>query len=486
MLLAELLAELPEARIYGQVEGRVRTICCDSRAVQSGDLFVALSEGQQQDRHEFVGDALQRGAVAVVVEKTVGCMGTQIVVDDCRRALPRLARRFYGAPDESLVNIGVTGTNGKTTTAFLMKALLNRCDMPCGYIGTLGYTADGVLQKGVNTTPEADVLQRYLRAFVDAGMQAAALEVSSHGLALRRVEGIPFRVAVGTNLTRDHLDFHGDYAAYSRAKARLFSGLDQSAYAVLNADDPQVVSWAQDTAANVVTYGLGQSADWRAEDISLGRGGTHMRVVYPEGTLDVETPLRGEFNCYNLLAVLASAYSLGFNVQHIGPQLARLDEVPGRFESLREGQPFSVVVDYAHTPDALENVLRTARQLTQGKLICVFGCGGDRDRGKREPMGRIAGEWADTVWVTSDNPRGEDPLSIIRATAEAIPHGVDCRCEVDRGQAIERALRDAMPGDVVLIAGKGHEGEQIIGDRVIPFDDRAVARSILHELKRAN
>ncbi len=486
MRLRELLDVLPDAAVAGPIDGLVGKVCSDSRLVERGDVFVALRGGQQQDRHRFIDDAIGRGAAAVVVEEEVPCSATRIVVASCRAALPRIARRLFGAPSDSLLNIGVTGTNGKTTTAYIVSALLRAAGMPCGYLGTLGCGGDGPLEKMANTTPEADVLQGALRRLVDEGMRAVSLEVSSHGLALQRVDGIDFHVAIFTNITRDHLDYHGDFSSYLAAKSLLFEGLKSEAFALLNADDPHAADLAKRTDAQVVRYGLSDAADWYPVAVDMRCDGMKMQVASPFGTFCVQTSLTGRFNCYNVTAALAAASLVGVDKQALCDGLASIEGVPGRFELLHEGQEFTVIVDYAHTPDALERALQSARPLTDGKVLCVFGCGGDRDRGKRALMGRVAAQWADGIWLTSDNPRSEDPEAILDEIALGMPNEEKCEREVDRYRAIDHALRTAGPGDVVLIAGKGHESEQILSDRVISFDDRDVARSILKSLERAN
>ena len=486
MLLSKLVEALPNARVEGPLDKPVARICSDSRLVEPGSVFVALNGGQIQDRHQFVDDALARGAVAIISQREVACEVTSIVVPDARIALSQVARTFFDAPADELINVGVTGTNGKTTTAFLTRALLDRCGIPCGYLGTLGYTVHGDLRKLPNTTPEADLLQSCLRDFVAQGMRAASLEVSSHGLALNRVRGISFKVAIGTNLTRDHLDFHGDFSAYREAKAALFTHLPSDAFAVLNSDDPHVKDWGDLTDAEVITYGMNAQADWQVRAVDATPQGMALHAYTPVGQLEVRTPLLGQFNCYNILASMAAAHALGIEVEKLSGEVVAVESVPGRFESLDEGQEFAVFVDYAHTPDALDNVLKTARSLTNGKLICVFGCGGDRDRGKRPEMGRVAGKWADLLWVTSDNPRSEDPDSIIKNIVKAVPANVVCATDANRASAIEAALHGASPGDCVVIAGKGHEVEQELNDRVIHFDDRLVARAVLQAMKCAN
>lgn len=486
MKLTQLLKALSSPTIRDLVDAEVGQICCDSRQVSAGDVFVAVRGGQEEDRHQFIGDAVARGACAVVVEEDMPCGVARILVDDSRKALAQLSCRLYDNPAQQLACIGVTGTNGKTTTAFLLRHLLQGAGLPCGYLGTLGFAGRGALCKVDNTTPEANHLQRYLRQMVDEGRRAAALEVSSHGLALHRVDGIDFKVGIFTNLTRDHLDFHGSFAAYFAAKARLFEALQPTAFAVVNVDDANGALLCQRTRAEVLTFGRDATAALRLLKVENRVDGMAMSVATPRGRLDIETGLLGDFNCHNALAALGGGIALGLDTESLVAGLASMENVPGRFERIVEGQDFSVVVDYAHTPDALERALHSARPLTNGRLICVFGCGGDRDRGKRALMGRLAGELADCTWVTSDNPRSEEPNRIIDEIVSGISAASVVEREVDRALAIDGALRSARAGDFVLIAGKGHESEQILADRTVVFDDCTVARSVLESLRGAN
>ncbi len=484
MELEYLLKELTDARVEGDPAIEIGQIRCDSRCVEKGDFFVAMRGGQEQDRHRFVDHAIARGARAVMVEERINCTGvTQVQVADCRAALARMAARFYAFPGRALLNVGVTGTNGKTTTAFLLRSALEAAGLPCGYLGTLGFGGDGALEKMDNTTPEAVQLHGLLRRLVDAGKQAAVLEVSSHGLALKRVEGIPFEAAVFTNLTHDHLDFHGTWEAYFAAKARLFESLQEGAIAVINADDAHADELARRTRGRVVTYGCGPEADVRLQSAAASPPGTHLCLDTPVGPIEVHTHLIGRFNCYNAMAVVATGLALDLDAAALGRGLAALAGVPGRCEQIAEGQDFAVIVDYAHTPDALERVLHAARDLGSGRLICVCGCGGARDRDKRPLMGRVAGELADWPILTSDNPRSEDPQRIIDDMAAGVPDRRAIHREVDRAQAIATALATAHSGDVVVIAGKGHEQEQELADRVVAFDDREVARRVLRNLR---
>ena len=484
MELKYLLEDLPDACVEGNQDIELGQIRYDSRCVEEGDLFVAVRGGQEQDRHRFVDHAIARGARAVMVEERIERPGvTQVQVADCRAALARMAARFYAFPGQGLLNVGVTGTNGKTTTAFLLRSALEAAGRPCGYLGTLGFWCAGEWEKMDNTTPEAVQLHGFLRRLVDAGARVAVLEVSSHGLALKRVEGIPFQAAVFTNLTRDHLDFHGTWEAYFAAKARLFEGLQEGAIAVLNADDAHAAELARRTRARVVTYGCGPEAEVRLQRAAGGPQGTHLCLATPAGPIEVQTHLIGRFNYYNTMAVVATGLALNLDAEGLRRGVVALECVPGRCEPIVEGQDFAVVVDYAHTPDALERVLYAARDLGSGRLICVCGCGGDRDRGKRSLMGRVAGEQADWTVLTSDNPRSEDPQRIMDEMAAGAPDPSAMHREVDRAQAIALALAAAHCGDVVVIAGKGHEQEQELADRVVAFDDRVVARRVLRDLR---
>jgi UDP-N-acetylmuramoyl-L-alanyl-D-glutamate--2,6-diaminopimelate ligase len=382
------------------------------------------------------------------------------------------ARRFYGDPSAEIPVVGVTGTNGKTTTSYLLRAMLEAGDRSCGLIGTIKRTIAGEDHPSVRTTPEAIELQRDLRAMVSAGDRACVMEVSSHGLALRRCDGMTFAATVLTNLTHDHLDFHGDMESYFQAKRQLLQG---NAAPVVNVDDPYGARLARELE-HATTFALDGEADFTATIVAATAARSELRIRTPERELEVVTRLPGRFNAYNLLGAVAAARALGVSHRAILEGIERVDRVPGRFEAVELGQGFSAIVDYAHTPDALRNVLEVARSLTSGRLICVFGGAGGRDRGARPLMGRVARELADMVILTSDDPFSEDPREIIediRTGAGEVEH-----VEVDRRRAIEWAMARARPGDTVLIAGRGHEREQPIGGRIVPFDDRLVAREV--------
>lgn len=482
MELRQLLDALdPGCQVEGPTDIQIDQLACDSRSMGPGGLFVAIRGGEEQDRHQFVPDALARGAAAVVVEDALPTgQATCVRVGNCRRALALLAGSFYGHADRELTKVGITGTKGKTTTAFLVQQMLEAAGWPCGYVGTLGCVIGGQLDKNLrNTTPEAADLHRLFRAMRDAGKRAAAMEVSSHALALERVAGVQFEVGVFTNFSRDHLNFHQTSENYLAAKARLFR---QSDRAVVNADDEAGQTLLRSLEIPALSFGRSPRAQVRLlEDWHTGQG-LGLRLQTPVGEQVVESRLTGGFNCHNILAAFACGLALELDPAAMGRGIAALDQVPGRFERVDLGQDFEVIVDYAHTPASLESVLRTARELTRNRLICVFGCGGDRDRGKRPLMGGIAGELADRVTITSDNPRSEVPEAIIAEIAAGLREPGKAELIADRRRAIERALAAGLPGDVVVIAGKGHEAVQIFADRTIDFDDCQVAREVLQGL----
>jgi UDP-N-acetylmuramoyl-L-alanyl-D-glutamate--2,6-diaminopimelate ligase len=439
-----------------------------SQSVTPGALFFCVP-GFRSDGHDFAPDAVARGAAALVTERRLDLGVPEIVVDDVRAAMGPAAARFYGDPTAELDVVGITGTNGKTTTAYLVRHLLEAAGRQTGLLGTVKRVVGGIEEDVERTTPEAIDLQETFRRMRDGGDRAVAMEVSSHALELGRVAGIRFACRVFTNLTQDHLDFHETMEAYFAAKRRLF---EEPGPAVVNVDD----EYGRRIAAGVdaVTFGIENDADYRARDIDFDVNGSRFTLETPDGELRIESPLAGLFNVQNLLGAIAAVRSLG--VEEVS--LEGFGRVPGRFEAVDEGQDFGVLVDYAHTPDSLENVLRAARELARGKLHVVFGAGGDRDRGKRPLMGDAARRLADRVLVTSDNPRSEDPEAIMDEVMEGA--GPDAEREVDRRRAIARVIEEAEPGDVVVIAGKGHEqGQEFENGRKEPFDDVTVAREAL-------
>ncbi|MDR7522181.1 MAG: UDP-N-acetylmuramoyl-L-alanyl-D-glutamate--2,6-diaminopimelate ligase [Armatimonadota bacterium] len=492
MELRALLTDLDAPSVVGSVDREIRGIAYDSREVGPGFLFAAL-RGRTFDGQAFIQEAVGRGAVAVLVDRPVGAPPgvTLVRVAEARRALAQVTAAFFGHPSRRLHLIGVTGTNGKGATTYLVEAILRAAGRPCGIIGTMGLVTGSEVVPTARTTPEAPDLQAALRRMVDRGCQYVAMEVASHALAQERVTGCQFQVGVFTNLTRDHLDFHRSMEAYRAAKVRLFAMLPPEGWAVLNADDPAAPVMRAVSPARLLTYGLRTPADVRGRDVRLHLAGSEFVADTPAGSIAVSLRLAGGFNVANALAAVAVGITQGIPLPTIARALASVPGIPGRFEAVDEGQPFAVVVDYAHTPDGLDNVLRSARELTGGRLIVVFGCGGDRDRLKRPVMGRIAAKWADHVIVTSDNPRSEDPQAIIEEIRPGVESGAAARAssggrgpvrvdiDPDRRRAIAVAIAAARPGDLVVVAGKGHETYQEIAGVKHPFDDRQVVREAL-------
>ncbi len=456
----------------GAPEVEISSLAYSSQSVTPGALFFCVP-GFRADGHDFAPTAVERGAVALVCQRPLGLGVPEVLVPDVRAAMGPAAARFYGDPTAELDVVGITGTNGKTTTAFLVRHLLEADGRSCGLLGTVKRVVGGVEEEVERTTPEAIDLQATFRRMIDGGDRACAMEVSSHALELGRVGGIRFACRVFTNLTQDHLDFHVTMDAYFEAKRRLFR---ESGIAVVNLDD----EYGRRIAGEIecVTFAVDHEADYRARDVEFDLMGSRFTCQTPAGTLELESPLPGVFNVENVLAAVAVARSLDVPGARIEQSLPEFGRVPGRFEPVNEGQEFGVLVDYAHTPDSLENVLRAAREVTRGRLHVVFGAGGDRDRGKRPLMGAAARRLADRVLVTSDNPRNEAPEAIIDQVMEGA--GPDAEREVDRRRAIARAVETAERGDVVVIAGKGHEqGQEFENGRKEPFDDVAVARDAL-------
>jgi UDP-N-acetylmuramoyl-L-alanyl-D-glutamate--2,6-diaminopimelate ligase len=490
--MLERLSSLPP----DWLDREVLDIVYDSRKVRPGSLFVAV-RGFHSDGHLFILQAVKQGAVAVVTERhssTAAATGTpQIVIEDSRRALALLANAFYGHPSQKLALIGITGTNGKTTTSYLVKAIIEAAGGVSGLIGTIDYRVGDNVYPAPNTTPESLDLQRLLAEMVGLGATHCVIEVSSHALELGRTLGCAFAAAAFTNLTQDHLDFHGTMDAYFRAKLLLFSGLQPERSAVVNLDDARAGEIIKATKAQIITTGMTDRADIQpAGAIQHGIRGLSFEVTTPSGTVRVESPLVGRHNVHNILTAVGIGTALGFSAEAISRGIKNMKAVPGRMEKVDEGQSYGVVVDYAHTEDALDRLLEAVRELASSRIITVFGCGGDRDRTKRPKMGAAAIRGSDVVIVTSDNPRTEDPLSIIEEveqgmtegmripSPDAAPDPVGGRTPYsvipDRQVAVATAIGMAKPGDVVVLAGKGHEDYQIIGNTKIHYDDREVAR----------
>jgi UDP-N-acetylmuramoyl-L-alanyl-D-glutamate--2,6-diaminopimelate ligase len=489
MRLRSLVDQLAGAVVAGPLDREITGLAYDSRRVTPGMMFVALT-GQHVDGHDYIQGAVERGAAAVVCEQNgfVPERTTRIKVTDTRVALARAAAQFYGHPSTRLQVIGITGTNGKTTVAFMIRQLLEAAGVRTGLLGTIRYEIGERVIPAQRTTPEALEIQQLQAQMLRAGCRACVMEVSSHALEQRRILGVDFDAAVFTNLTQDHLDYHGTMAAYYAAKRKLFTQVEQGSkrgVAVINTDDAYGQRLAQETRTDLVlSYGLAETATLRAANIQLGPNATRMLMATSGRHFDCCLPLIGRHNVYNALAAVGAGLALKIDVSTIRRALNRLAPVPGRLEQVKAGQPFGVFVDYAHTDDALRNVLITLREITSGRLLVVFGCGGNRDAGKRPKMGRIAAELADVAVITSDNPRTEKPEAIaeqIEAGFRAVRRG-DYRVELDRRRAIDQILRLAGARDTVLIAGKGHETYQEFEDTMVPFDDRMYARRTLADL----
>jgi UDP-N-acetylmuramoyl-L-alanyl-D-glutamate--2,6-diaminopimelate ligase len=486
MQLKTLLAALPVREIIGPVDRAVESIAYDSRRVQRDGLFVAL-RGEKSDGHDFIGQAIEKGATVIVAERAenpavAGRAATCVVVENSRAAMADLAARFYNFPARKLKLAGVTGTNGKTTTTFLIKHICEKAGMRTGLLGTVRYEIGERVLPAARTTPESLDLQELLAQIRDAGCKAAALEVSSHALAQDRVRDLEWDVAVFTNLTQDHLDFHGTMENYFEAKAKLFEQLPQQEkkkkpVAIINIDDRygQKLVAKIDNRVSVVTFGTGLKADFRASNYRMEFGGASYQLDAHGKSYLVRVPLIGRFNVANSLAALAAANGLGIGLREAVLSLAKSPQVPGRLEMVPAKRQFRVFVDYAHTPDALLNVLKTLRELDPRRLIAVFGCGGNRDREKRPLMGQVVDQNVDYAIITSDNPRKEDPDKII-AEIEKGFRGNHFEKITDRAAAISRAIELAQPRDIVLIAGKGHENYQEFADHTVPFEDIQVAR----------
>jgi len=486
--LGELASAAGDALVSIEGDGAtvVGDVCYDSRSVSTGALFFCVT-GFSVDGHRFAADAVAGGAASVVVERRLDVTVPQVLVSDSRVAMARMAAAFFGNPADDLLLLGVTGTNGKTTTTFLLDSILRAAGHTTGLIGTIETRVGGHVRPGVRTTPESVDLHRLFAEMRDAGVTAVAMEVTSHALALKRVEGVVLAAAGFTNLSQDHLDFHASMGDYFAAKTSLFTKAHSKTGAT-NVDDPFGRKLLDLGNIPCIGFGTGPDADVRGEDVVLEPARTRMHISMQSGSLEVKTRLVGHFNVSNCLAAAAIAHQADIPAADIRAGIQACESIPGRFEAIDEGQPFTVVVDYAHTPDSLDNVLRAARPLADaqgGRVLVAFGCGGDRDRGKRPLMGGVAARLSDVVVVTSDNPRSEEPDAIIGE----ILQGVDAeRAEgpdavlPDRREAIAWTLKNAGDGDVVVIAGKGHETGQTFVDRTLPFDDRDVAREELRAL----
>ena len=463
----------------------------DSRKVGKGDVFFAFP-GEHVDGHAFIEKALQAGALAVASEREPAAEHKDkwILIPHGRQALAKAALRFYDRPDQHLKLTGVTGTNGKTSTVYLIDSILERAGLLTARFGTIEHKIGQRHIKAINTTPESLDVVRFLADLVEEGGTHATFEASSHALDLGRIHGFDFHTVVFTNLSRDHLDYHGTMQSYAEAKRRLLDGAggEPPRFAVINRDDPVGQDWLETSGSETLSFGVQPGADVVAENVEVRLSGLHFLAATPKGAINVRSSLGGEFNISNLLAAIATTLTLDIDPVVIEEGIEACRAVPGRFELIDEGQPFTVIVDYAHTDDALRNLLEAARTLrrrskTPGRILTIFGCGGDRDRTKRPAMGEIAGRLSDLVILTSDNPRSEDPLNIVNDVRVGLGRVESTyEIELDRAEAIRLAVSQGSSGDIVLIAGKGHETTQTIGDKVLPFDDRETARGVLREL----
>jgi UDP-N-acetylmuramoyl-L-alanyl-D-glutamate--2,6-diaminopimelate ligase len=489
--LSQLIQGFPVLNVVGTLEKEISSITFDSRKATPGSLFVAI-HGLQQDGNRFIQDALQRGAAAFITELSIFQLNelglasggaTAICVKDSRQALAWVSARHYGQPSRNMGVVGITGTNGKTTLTYILEALYQSRGLKTGVIGTINYRYGNFQAPASVTTPESLDINQMLADMVGEGINNCFLEVSSHSIALKRVHEIHFSHGVFTNLSRDHLDFHVTMEHYKNAKKRLFQDHSMKQQ-VINIDDPVGREIVGETSRPTLTTGIDRPADIKAEHCELSESGTRFVLKTPSGSRQMDTSLLGKHNVYNLLSGAAVAFSQGFSLDEIERGLQAADCIPGRFERIDCGQDYSVVVDYAHTHEALENALTAARTLTSKNIIVVFGCGGDRDRGKRKEMARVALERGDFTVITSDNPRTEDPKRIVEDILAGVPSSAkenqDYRVIVDRRQAIEYAIENARSGDLILIAGKGHEDYQIIGSEKIYFDDREIAANAIN------
>jgi UDP-N-acetylmuramoyl-L-alanyl-D-glutamate--2,6-diaminopimelate ligase len=488
MLLAKALEQIPGIYWTGDHDTDIHGISYDSRSVRDGDLFVAI-KGEKSDGAWFIAQAIEKGAAAIASENEIApeWNTSAIVVPDARKFLAEISQVFYGHPSEELTLVAITGTNGKTTTSYLMDSIYRSAGITSCLVGTIGMRIGSKSFHSEHTTPESSDLTRFFRQAVTESCTHGALEVSSHSLVLKRVYGTRFRVGVFMNLTRDHLDFHKDMESYFRAKQLLFSSENGNRVesAVINTDDPYGKRLASEIGRDCLSFGFNSDAQVHVLEHQSRVDGTDLQLQTPAGEMRFQLHLIGRPNIYNVMAATGTALSLGIHPEKIRMGMEGLEGVPGRVERVHAGQDFTVVVDYAHSPDSLENVLNTVSQLPHEKIITVFGCGGDRDRTKRPIMGEIAVRMSDFVLATSDNPRSEDPLAILKEIETSLHKGPAAyKIEPDRRKAIKFAVTMARKGDVVVIAGKGHEDYQILGDRTIHFDDREVAGELIRDLLR--
>ncbi len=478
---ADLVKHLDDISITGDPATQINKVEVDSRQIAPGDLFIAV-DGYAVDGLRYVPDAIAKGAVAVLSSKPIDAsVACQAIVKDIRTAISRIAAEYYNHPSKELTLIGVTGTNGKTTITYLVKSIVSRQHGDAGLIGTLGYYSGKGSYSAINTTPGPLDLERILREMRDTGLDIAVMEVSSHGLAMKRVEDLDFNVVGVSNITQDHLDFHTDFDSYRAAKAHLFDlTVGNDRWTILNMDDPSFDYLHERVRSSCLTFSTDSSkADFFAESLQLSTSGSSFALHTPAGSVDIGLRLLGRFNVENALCAAALAHAAGADLDSIAAGLGQQSSVPGRAEQVDTGRDFTVLVDFAHTPDAIDKIGGTAREICRNRLIMVFGCGGDRDRTKRAPMGKAATRQADLVVITSDNPRSEDPLQIIEDIKPGLNGSKEVVIEPDRRKAVETALSICQSGDVLVVAGKGHEDYQIIGGQKFHFDDRQIIREWL-------
>jgi UDP-N-acetylmuramoyl-L-alanyl-D-glutamate--2,6-diaminopimelate ligase len=486
--LKKLADVLPSKKISGDADLAIKKIEYDSRQIKPGDLFVAI-EGYSDDGHRYIHSAIKKGAVAVVAQKNGNYRArAKIIVPNSREALALVASRFYGSPSRKLKRVGITGTNGKTTISYLVRSILQQSQKKVGLIGTIAYWLNDQMIKANNTTPESLDLQKMFSRMSEEKVTSVAMEVSSHALALHRVDGTFFDVAVFTNLNHEHLDFHKTMEAYRQAKGILFQKLkEKGSRAVINMDDPNWRYFSQQTEAERLTYSLNDpNADFFTTNFICTPAKSLINMVTPAGEMRLDFKLIGESNIYNALASVATGFALKIDPDTIRSGLEALAGVPGRMERIEAGQDFNIWIDYGHTPHAFERLLRTARKLTKRKLLFLFGCGGDRDQGKRPLMGEVASRHADHIILTEDNPRGEDPEVIIKHIAQGIEEKNKVQIIIDRKEGIKRALEIARAGDTLVLAGKGHEDYQVIGDKKVHFSDKETVLELLNVSETAD
>ena len=486
MRLKELIRGLKILYFSGDPNIEIKDISYDSRNVKKGDIFVAL-KGNNLDGHDFIHHAIKNGASAVLLEKIPNeDINIPIIqVNNTRRALSKIAINFFRPPLDKMNIIGITGTNGKTTISYILESIMKASGVESGVIGTINYRFCSKIFNAPVTTPESLDLMRILKNMGEAGVRNVIMEVSSHSLAQERVRDCPFKVAVFTNITRDHLDYHGSFEEYFRSKTKLFLEY-KPLYSIINADDLMGKTLINSINGNCIRYGLKEDYEIWAKDIDINWNGIKADIITPKGKIKINSSLIGNFNLYNILAAVGTCYCLGIKPNIIEEGINAVKGVPGRMEIIKNEKSPYVIVDYAHTPDALLKVLNTIKAISKRKLITVFGCGGDRDKGKRKDMGKIAGKYSDIVIITSDNPRSEDPYHIMKQIEEGLKKvkknkKIKYILEVNRKEAIKKAIEMADKDDVILVAGKGHENYQIIGDKKIPFDDRKVIKEILND-----